>query len=103
MRFPEATVRGHAEFREWYEGVVRTYFDEVHTIRELAVTTAGDRAEVKVVVNWQARTWTPPAARSEYLSIDAGQTWEVARSPATGVPVIVRYVVDTFTPAPPAG
>lgn len=101
MRFPEATVRGHAEFRRWYDGIVHTYFDEVHTIKELGVSVDGDRAEVKVLVNWQARTWTPPAARSEGLVYDAGQTWEVRRSPAAGVPVIVRYVVDTFTPAAP--
>jgi hypothetical protein len=101
MRFPEATVRGHAEFRRWYDGIVRTYFDEVHTIKELDVSTDGDRAEVKVLVNWQARTWTPPAACSGALVYDAGQTWEVQRSPTSGAPVIVRYVVDTFTPAIP--
>ena len=101
MRFPEATIRGHAEFRRWYDGIVHTYFDEVHTINELDVSTDGERAEVKVLVNWQARTWSPPAARSERLAYDAGQTWEVRRSPATGAPVIVRYVVETFTPAAP--
>lgn len=99
MRFPEGTVRGHDEFRGWYDGIVHTYFDEVHTIKELDVSTDGERAEVKVLVNWQARTWAPPAARSEGLVYDAGQTWEVRRSAATGEAVIVRYVVDTFTPA----
>ena|SRR5215210_7947041 len=99
MRFPEATVRGHDGFRRWYEGIVRTYFEEVHTIRELDVSTDGERAHVKVLVNWRARTWAPPAARSEELAYDAGQTWEVRRSAATGEAVIVRYVVDTFTPA----
>jgi hypothetical protein len=103
MRFPEATIRGHAEFRQWYDGIVHTYFDEVHTIKELEISTDGDRAEVKVLVNWQARTWTPPAPKSEGLVYDAGQTWEVRRSADTGSPVIVRYVVDTFAPATASG
>ena len=69
----------------------------------LEVTADGDRADVKVLVNSEARTWTPPAAKSEHFAYDAGQTWEVRRSPETGAPVIVRYTVDTFTPAAPAG
>jgi hypothetical protein len=53
-----------------------------------------------VVVNWQARRWKPPAAHSQWIGYDAYQTWEMARSPSTGKPVIVRYVVDELRPMP---
>ena len=98
MRFPEETVHGHDGFRRWYERIVNTFFDEVHAIRELEVSTEGGRAKVNVLVNWQAHTWTPPAARSQWLGFDAGQTWVVERSPATGQPVVLSYIVDTFVP-----
>ena len=32
MKFPEATLHGQAEFEGWYEGVIRIFFDEVHTL-----------------------------------------------------------------------
>ena len=98
MRFPEETAHGWEGFRKWYERIINTFFDEVHTIKELEVTTEGDRAKVNVLVNWQAHTWTPPAPKSQWLGFDAGQTWVVKRSPATGQPVVVTYIVDTFVP-----
>ncbi|HXL18501.1 MAG TPA: nuclear transport factor 2 family protein, partial [Streptosporangiaceae bacterium] len=98
MRFPEETVRGHAGFQRWYERIVNTFFDETHTIRELETTSLGDRATVRVLVNWQAYTWQPPAAKSEWSGHDAGQTWVVKRSPEDGQPLIVTYTVDTYVP-----
>jgi ketosteroid isomerase-like protein len=98
MRFPEETARGHEGFKRWYDRIVNTFFDEVHTIKELSVSTDGDRAEVKVLVNWQAHTWAPPAPKSQWLGFDAGQTWIVKRSPTTQKPVVVTYIVDTFVP-----
>ena len=100
MVLPETTLHGVGDFRDWYDRIINTFFDEVHTIKEVSVTTAGDRADVKVVVNWQAHVWQPPAAKSKWLGFDAYQTWEVKRSPTTGRPVITRYVVDRFEPMP---
>ena len=37
-------------------------------------------ADVKLVVNWQAKVWNPPDAKSKWLGMDARQTWVVARS-----------------------
>jgi hypothetical protein len=98
MQFPEETVHGHDGFRRWYERIVNTFFDEAHTIKELEVTSLGDRANVRVLVNWQARTWSPPAAKSEWSGHDAGQSWVVKRSPATHQPMIVTYIVETYVP-----
>jgi hypothetical protein len=96
MVFPEATLRTQAEFEGWLQGVYRIFFDEVHTMQELDVKVApdGSKADVKLVVRWEASRWKPPAAKSERLRMDAYQTWVVKRSPMSGKPVITRYVVD---------
>ena len=100
MQFPEGTVRGVEEFRAWYEGVIRLFFDELHTVTRVGIVWRDDRCLVDVVVNWQARRWTPPAPRSEWIGFDAYQRWEVIASPASGRPVVVRYIVDELRAMP---
>ena len=95
FQFPESTTHGHREFVDnWYEKVIRRFFDEVHTVKEVVPSGAGDVIDVKVVVNWQAKVWDPPEPTSKWLGMDAYQTWQVRRSPRSGRPVIVKYVVD---------
>jgi hypothetical protein len=94
MKFPEATLRTAADFEAWYERVIRTFFDEVHRVKEVDATITEDGAEVKVVVHWEASVWNPPAANSQRIKLDAYQTWYVARCSDTDRPVIVRYAVD---------
>jgi hypothetical protein len=93
MVFPEATVEGFEGFKGWYDRVIGIFFDEVHTLKEVNPTIEGDTATVKVVVNWQASVWNPPAPNSERIKLDAYQTWEVIRS-AEGKPVVKTYIVD---------
>lgn len=100
MHFPERSLNGADEFRRWYEGVIRIFFDEVHTVTRVSTIWKEDRAVVDVVVNWQARRWRPPAPRSEWLGFDAYQQWEMIRSPSSGSPVILRYVVQELRPMP---
>ncbi len=96
MVFPERTLKGRDEFREWYEGVIRIFFDENHNIVLVDPKIDGDTAEVKVVVAWQASWWKPPAAKATRTSLDAYQTWIVKRSPTTGKPQITKYIVESF-------
>jgi hypothetical protein len=100
MQFPEATLHGKNEFINWYEGVTRKFFDEVHEMKELTIETSGDTATVQLVVNWQARIWNPPAAHSQWLGFDAAQRWIVRLSPLTQQPVVVTYIVQALTPMP---
>lgn len=100
MRFPEGSISGVEAFRNWYEGVIRIFFDEVHTVTRVSATWKDGRALVDVVVNWQARRWRPPAPRSEWLGFDAYQQWDMIRSPASGSPVVLRYVVSELRPMP---
>jgi hypothetical protein len=101
IRIPEGTFRGHDGFKRVYEeGWIRHFFDEAHELKQLSFTPAEDKAEVKVVVNWQARSWDPPEAKSKRLDMDAYQTWVVQRSPSSGRPVILTYTVDVMKPIP---
>jgi hypothetical protein len=101
IRIPEGTFRGHDGFKRVYEeGWIRHFFDEIHELKKLSFTSAGDKVEVAVVVNWQARRWDPPEPRSKWLDMDAYQTWVVQRSPNSGQPVILTYIVDTMKPMP---
>src|SRR5512147_483287 len=103
---PEATLRSRREFGDWYAGggghpgVINLFFDEVHTLSQVEARSDGPVAQVKVVVNWQARRWRSPAPRSQWIGFDVFQTWELVRSPETRKPVIARYVVDELRPMP---
>lgn len=94
MVFPEATLSGLASFESWYQGVIRIFFDEVHTVKLVESQIAADErtADVKVVVQWEASAWNPPARYSKRIKADAFQTWKVAIE--DGKTVITVYVVD---------
>jgi hypothetical protein len=94
MYWPEGPTFGVDEFNGWYDRVTRTFFDEVHTMKELEITPRDGEADVKLVVNWQAKVWNPPEAKSKWLGMDARQTWVVARSDDGSRAVIQKYVVD---------
>jgi hypothetical protein len=98
MHFPEGISRGHAGFEAWYQRVIRIFFDEIHTVKEVKATPSSGDAQVKVVVNWQAKVWSPPEPKSKWLGFDAYQTWTVRRSPTTQKPIIVTYIVDDLKP-----
>ncbi|MEU8517023.1 nuclear transport factor 2 family protein [Kitasatospora sp. NPDC048722] len=100
LHFPEGTFRGHAGFRSWYEAACRRFFDERHVLREVRVDIAGDRARVHVRVDWWARHWSPPAARSEWLGFRADQTWAVVPGANGEGPLIETYTCDRLEPMP---
>lgn len=100
MQLPETTLHGLDDFKGWYDRVIHTFFDEVHTLQTVDITTKSDRADVHLVVRWEASRWNAPAAKSERLAFDADQRWEIARSPLTQKPAIATYIVDALTPLP---
>jgi len=94
MYWPEGPTFGVDEFKGWYDRVTRTFFDEVHTMKDLSISPRGNEADVKLTVNWQAKVWNPPDAKSKWLGMDAHQTWVVTRSEDGTRAVIQKYVVD---------
>lgn len=100
MRFPEGTMRGHTGFATWYDAVTHRFFDEQHTLTKVDAHIEGDEASVDVLVNWQARMWTPPGATSEWLGFDADQTWIVVPDPEGDGIKIKTYIVNSLNPMP---
>lgn len=100
MRFPEGTFRGHVGFAKWYGAVSHRFFDEEHTVTDTQIVVDGAEARVHVRVNWQARAWNPPAARSEWLGFDADQTWIVVAGNGGSVPLIKSYICNRLEPMP---
>jgi len=103
FQIPEGVQRGYDGFRELYQGErgwIRSFFDEVHTVSRVVISTSGEETAVDVVVNWQARRWQPPAARSQWIGFDAYQQWVMVRSSTTGQPLILRYIVNELRPMP---
>ena len=98
MKFPEGTLRSIDEFKEWYKKVTNLFFDETHAMKMLNIDCDGETARVKLVVNWQAHVWNPPAAKSKWLGFDALQTWIIKRDAKTGKAVIAVYIVDKLDP-----
>lgn len=99
MRFPEVTSYGYTGFTDWYQAVTTRFFDEVHTVRSVAVlTNDGSTAEVRVLVNWQAKAHDGQDAKSKWLGFDAYQTWTVVAG-AKGIQIKI-YTVDRMEPMP---
>lgn len=96
LRFPEGDFHGLDGFRTWYDAVTHRFFDEVHEVK--SVQPDGDSGRVKVVVNWQARIWDAPAAKSAWLGFDAEQTWIV--TVVDGTVRILEYTVDDLAAMP---
>ncbi len=101
MKFPEKTLRNYDDFKEWYEGVTSVLFDQIHDVKLLAIDLAGDKANVNLIVNWQAHTWKSPAARSEWQGFNVHQNWVITRDPKSGQAVIQKYYVNAFDPMKP--
>jgi hypothetical protein len=80
MQFPDGDIRNFDSFKRWYDRVTNLFFDENHNVQSVEATISGERAEVRVVVGWQASWFEPPAAKSKRTAMDATQLWTVRRS-----------------------
>jgi hypothetical protein len=100
LTLPEGPVHGLDGFRRWYQTVTHAFFDEKHVLNQVDVKLSDERADVDIIVNWQAKRWRPPAPKSESLDFVAVQRWVVVRSASKGEPVILTYIVDSLTPQP---
>ncbi len=92
MVLPEVTLHGQNDFVNWYQGVIRIFFDEVHEVLKADVRYEGDVAHVDIVVHWEASVWKPPARNSERISCEAYQRWMVVLE--NDKPVVKTYFVD---------
>lgn len=100
--FPEKTMRSFAEFEGWLDVIYSTFFDELHNVVSVAITSQSEASvDLDVVVAWQASWFTPPDAKSKRTSMNAIQRWTIVPSAnnAYGL-AISKYAVDRFDYAP---
>src|SRR6202167_220248 len=75
MHCPEGVEKGHAEFCTWYHTVTSRFFDEAHELKQFAVTRSDSTgAEVRLVVNWQAKIWDPPEPQRDLIGFQHSRT-----------------------------
>lgn len=94
MVFPERTLRGHDDFRDWYAAVGAAYQDQDHVLERFHGHVDGDRTSVQLTVLWTATQKSDNAK----LAFRADQEWLISTAD-TGRPVIVTYRVRDMLPA----
>ena len=89
MRFPETTLRSHADFKRWYAGIGRDIASNTHTLESVQVTIpGGGRYQADIVGVWQAET-----RKGEYLLFKFRQRWRLVDGPGRQ-PIIQTYMVE---------
>lgn len=89
MRFPETTLRSHADFKRWYGGIGRDIASNTHTLESVQVTIpGGGRYQADIVGVWQAET-----RKGEYLVFKFRQRWRLVDGPGRQ-PIIQTYIVE---------
>lgn len=89
MCLPEGTLRSHADFSDWYQGIGKTIRANTHDVSGLRVTPMGkDSFDVDLFVWWRAVT-----CEGTPLSERFRQNWEVASR--DGKFIIQRLAVET--------
>ena len=90
----EFAWHGYRGLEDHQMGSKDQFFDQHFEPRSISVELSGEEAIVKSEVQWNARHWTFPAAKSQEIKAIYSHTWKVRRSPDTGKPVVVLNHVD---------
>lgn len=89
MRFPETTLRSHADFKRWYAGIGKTIASNTHTLESVKVgVLGGGRYQADIVGVWQAES-----KKGEYVVFKFHQRWSLVDGPGKQ-PQIQTYRVE---------
>lgn len=89
MQFPETTVNNEQEFSNWYSGIQEAIESNTQDVRILEVTPLGNgEFDVKLVVDWQARTRQGETVTQTYL-----QQWKIVTDKRRRL-TIQEYLVE---------
>lgn len=73
MKFPEATLKSHQDFKKWYAGIGENIKSNTHTVQSIDVKVNADSTyTARVIVLWQAES-----KKGEFLMFKADQKWTV--------------------------
>ncbi|GAA2318805.1 hypothetical protein OKJ48_31315 [Streptomyces kunmingensis] len=95
MIFPERTLRGHADFRDWYKVVGESFGPQSHIVEKLRTDEHDGLVDIEVTVVWTAKNL--PDGQVSALRIE--QSWQLVRDPADGTLRIRTYRVGDLDPA----
>ena len=88
MKFPEATLRSHADFQKWYAGVKADIQSNTHELTNIKVTLLGNnRYRVELDLRWLARTY-----KGKLIDARFKQQWLLSLADS-GRLTIKRYIV----------
>jgi hypothetical protein len=90
----EFAWHGYRGLDEHQMGSKAQFFDQHFEPRSISVELSGEEATVKSEVQWNARHWRFPAAKSQEIKAIYSHTWRVRRSPETGKAVVVLNHVE---------
>jgi hypothetical protein len=90
----EFAWHGYRGLEDHQMGSKAQFFDQHFEPRRISVELSRGKATVKSEVQWNARHWTFPAAKSQEIRAIYSHTWKVRRSSDTGKPVVVLNHVD---------
>jgi hypothetical protein len=90
----EFAWHGYRGLEEHQMGSKAQFFDQHFEPISISVELSGEEATVTSEVQWNARHWTFPAAKSQEIKAIYSHTWKVRRSPDTGKVVVVLNHVD---------
>jgi hypothetical protein len=89
MRFPETTLRSHADFKRWYAGIGKTIASNTHSLESVKVNVlGGGRYQADIVGVWQAET-----KKGEHIVFRFRQRWGLVDGPGKQ-PLIQTYLVE---------
>ena len=89
MRFPETTLRSHADFKRWYAGIGKSIASNTHSLESVKVSVlGGGRYQADIVGVWQAAS-----KEGNYIVFKFRQRWSLVDGPGKQ-PLIQTYLVE---------
>jgi hypothetical protein len=92
---PTCQFDGPVGFEEFYRNLTGNLFDRKHEVHDIKIDVDGDTAKVSFVIHLTAHVWHPPLPRAIHAENEAGFSWEMRRSAATGKTVITNYILTS--------
>lgn len=94
LKFPEKTITNTEEFCDWYNTVTNKYFDQVHNVKNIDIEISEEKADIILMLNWEARSWEPTNPYSCYTNCEIIQSWILVKDPSKNKPAIKKYIVN---------
>lgn len=74
-----AEITSYAAYSEWYDEVLKTYFDRKHVINNFKVEATEDGFHIEIDMHFRARTWEPQTPRSKKVAVNGIIHWTLKR------------------------